>query len=223
MSAARADAERAPAELRTTLRARLAGTTPSGAAGATLAGLPPELTAQYRHLLPAEPAWAAVLVPIVDHPGALTVLLTERASDLRHHAGQIAFPGGRVEARDDGPVAAALREAEEEIGLERRHVEVLGFLPDHLIISGFRVTPVVAMVAPGAPLTLDATEVAAVFEVPLAFVLDRANHRLRRRPIGEGHVDVYDMAYGERNIWGATAGMLITLYRILANAPDVAP
>ncbi len=218
MIAAPAGDAPAPAELRARLRARLAGTAPSGAAGAMLAGLPPEMSAQYLHLLPVDPAWAAVLVPIIDHATQLTVLFTERAPELRHHAGQISFPGGRVEAGDAGPVATALREAEEEIGLEPRHVEVLGFLPDQLIATGFRVTPVVALVAPELPLRLDATEVAAVFEVPLAFLLDAANHRFRRRPIGDGKIDVYDIPYGNRNIWGATAGMLVALYRQLGGA-----
>ena len=218
MNAAPAGAAPAPSELRARLRVCLAGTAPSGAAGAMLAGLPPELSARYQHLLPADPAWAAVLVPIIDHAAGLTVLLTERAPELRHHAGQISFPGGRVEAGDDGPVAAALREAQEEIGLEPRHVEVLGFLPDQLIATGFRVTPVVALVATDLALRVDATEVAAVFEVPLAFVLDAANHRFRRRPIGDGQIDVYDIPYGNRNIWGATAGMLVALYRQLAGA-----
>jgi 8-oxo-dGTP pyrophosphatase MutT (NUDIX family) len=209
------------ADLRRRLRARLAGTRPSAPGEGTLAGLPRELSDRYRHLLPATLTKAAVLVPIVDHADGLTVLLTERAPDLRHHPGQISFPGGRLEAADQGPVEAALRETEEEIGLPRDAVEVLGFLPDHLIVTGYSVTPVVALVAPGTPLTLDPVEVAAVFEVPLAFVLDPANHRLRRRPIGEGVVELFDLPYGARNIWGATAGMLLTLYRLLSDPTAV--
>jgi 8-oxo-dGTP pyrophosphatase MutT (NUDIX family) len=201
------------------LRARLSGTQPSGPGEGTLAGLPREISDRYRHLLPATLTPAAVLVPIVDHADGLTVLFTERAPDLRHHPGQISFPGGRIEAADDGPLAAALRETEEEIGLPRGAVEVLGFLPDHLIVTGYSITPVVALVAAGAPLTLDPVEVASVFEVPLAYVLDPANHRLRRRSIGEGSVELYDLPYGARNIWGATAGMLMTLYRLLAGPP----
>lgn len=208
----------ANAQLRAELRRRLAGSVPTAPGAATLAGVPPELTERYRHLLPAQPRPAAVLVPLIDHPSGLTVLLTERAPDLRHHAGQIAFPGGRIEPHDGGPVAAALRESEEEIGLARDQVEVLGFLRDHIVLTGFRVTPVVALVAPELPLRLDATEVAAVFEVPLAFLLDAANHRFRRRPIGDGKIDVYDIPYGNRNIWGATAGMLVALYRQLGGA-----
>ncbi|MBS0396653.1 MAG: CoA pyrophosphatase [Proteobacteria bacterium] len=158
-------------------------------------------------------------MPIVDHPDGLTVLLTERAPDLRHHPGQISFPGGRLEASDAGAVEAALRETEEEIGLPRAAVEVLGFLPDHLIVTGYAVTPVVGLVAPGSALALDPIEVASVFEVPLAYVLNPANHRLRHRPVGGGAtIELYDVPYGTRNIWGATAGMLMTLYRLMTGA-----
>lgn len=210
-----ASADDGDAGLRARLRARLAGSRPSTPEEATLAGLPLEVTARYRHLMPVDATAAAVLIPLIDHADGLTVLLTERASDLRHHPGQISFPGGRLEADDDGPVAAALRETEEEIGLARRYVEVLGYLPDHIILTGYRVTPIVALVHPGVALTVDPTEVASVFEVPLAFVLDPRNHRVRRRPIGKEHVDVYDLPFGGHNIWGATAGMLITLSRLL--------
>jgi 8-oxo-dGTP pyrophosphatase MutT (NUDIX family) len=207
-------------DLRVLLRQRLAGSTPGNPAEARLGGLPLEIGRGLRHLLPENPTPAAVLIPIVNHPDGLTVLLTERAADLRHHPGQISFPGGRLEPGESDPVAAALRETEEEIGLDRRHVEVLGFLPDHLIITGYRVTPVVALVAPGAPLTLDPVEVAAVFEVPLSHVLDPANHRPRQRAVGDGHVMLTDIPYGTRNIWGATAGMLVTLHELLTAAPD---
>ncbi len=100
---------------------------------------------------------------------------------------------------------------------------MLGFLPDHLIVTGYSITPVVALVAPGTPLRLDPVEVAAVFEVPLAYVLDPANHRLRRRPAGDDYIEVYDVPFGKRNIWGATAGMLMTLYRLLAAGPGAGP
>jgi 8-oxo-dGTP pyrophosphatase MutT (NUDIX family) len=212
-------AARGCGDLRGRLRARLAGTRPSGPGEATLAGLPREVGARYRHLLPVALTPAAVLVPIIDHADGLTVLLTERAPDLRHHPGQISFPGGRIEASDAGPLEAALRETEEEIGLPRSSVEVLGFLPDHLIVSGYSITPVVALVTPGSPLTLDPVEVAAVFEGPLAYVLDPANHRVRRRPAGDDVIELYDLPYGKRNIWGATAGMLMTLYRLLSAGP----
>lgn len=201
--------------LRTRLRERLGRAPAVEGEDAFLAGLPPELSASFSHLLPAAPIPAAVLIPIVDHSEQLTVLLTQRAADLKNHAGQISFPGGRIEQDDAGPLQAALRETEEEIGLERRFVEVVGYLPDHLIISGYRVTPVVGLVRPGFTLALDTTEVTETFEVPLSFVLDPANHKARRRKLGEGEIEVYDIPYGGRNIWGATAGMIITLYRLL--------
>jgi 8-oxo-dGTP pyrophosphatase MutT (NUDIX family) len=155
-----------------------------------------------------------VLVPLVQHADGLTVLLTERAADLRNHPGQISFPGGRIEA-GESPLEAALRETEEEIGLDRRHVEVLGYLPCHLIVSGYCVTPIVAAVPPGVPLRLDPVEVAGTFEVPFAHVLDPANLRARVRMFGDDEVEVFDIPYGARNIWGATAGMLLTLCRML--------
>jgi 8-oxo-dGTP pyrophosphatase MutT (NUDIX family) len=196
------------------IRAALAGSRPGDPNHATLGGLPPELTARFRHFLPASPTPAAVLVPLVDHPDGITVLLTERAADLRNHPGQISFPGGRLEP-GESPLEAALRETEEEIGLPRRHVEVLGYLPDHLIVSGYRVTPIVAVVPPGLPLRMDPVEVAGTFEVPLAYVSDPANHRGRIRHFGEEEVEVYDIPYGKRNIWGATAGMLLSLCRAI--------
>jgi 8-oxo-dGTP pyrophosphatase MutT (NUDIX family) len=201
--------------LRTRLRERLGRAPAVDGEDAFLAGLPPELSASFSHLMPAEPIPAAVLIPIVDHSEQLTVLLTQRAADLKNHAGQISFPGGRIEKDDAGPLQAALRETEEEIGLERRFVDVVGYLPDHLIISGYRVTPVVGLVRPGFSLELDTTEVTETFEVPLRFVLDPVNHKARRRKLGEGEIEVYDIPFGERNIWGATAGMIITLYRLL--------
>lgn len=153
-------------------------------------------------------------MPLVAHPDGLTVLLTERAADLRNHPGQISFPGGRCEPGEDA-LAAALRETEEEIGLAREHVDVVGYLPDHLIVSGYRVTPVVAAVPPGLALRMDPVEVAGTFEVPLSFVMDPANLRSRIRTFGQDEVEVYDLPFGQRNIWGATAGMLLTLVRTL--------
>jgi 8-oxo-dGTP pyrophosphatase MutT (NUDIX family) len=199
------------------IRERLAGTQPRHDAEDWLV---PGLTAQqsrpYRRFFPAEPIAAAVLVPIVEHPGEPTVLLTQRATQLRHHAGQVSFPGGRIEPHDASPAAAALREAREEIGLEADCVSVVGFLPDHVVISGFRVTPVVAMVRPGFKLLLDAQEVEDTFEVPLAFLFDPRNHRprLHRFRTADTEARMFDIPYGERNIWGATAGMLVTLYRL---------
>ncbi|MCS6947498.1 MAG: CoA pyrophosphatase, partial [Steroidobacteraceae bacterium] len=127
----------------------------------------------------------------------------------------IGFPGGRIEPDDADVVATALRECEEEIGLARRHVQVLGMLPDHVVVTGFRVTPVVALIEPNFTLRLDRNEVDEVFEVPLEFVLNPLNHRPRLRSFADLTVEVIDIPYGERNIWGATAGMLLTLYRLL--------
>lgn len=165
---------------------------------------------------PAEPTPAAVLVPLVDHPGAPTVLLTVRGQDLRHHAGQVSFPGGSIEAEDPDPAAAALREAREEIGLDPAFVTVIGYLPDHVVISGFRVTPVVARVRPGFTLEMDQQEVQAVFEAPLSYVFDVHHHRPRRHRFRgtDVEVELVDIPYGEHNIWGATAGMLLTLARM---------
>lgn len=162
------------------------------------------------------PVPAAVLVPIVERSDGLGVLLTQRSSTLPHHPGQISFPGGRLEPGDPDAVAAALRETEEEIGLDRSWVSVAGFLPDHLIpVSGYRVTPVVSFVRTGYELRLDPTEVDEVFEVPLGHFLDPANHVPRVREYAGESVEFVDMPFGERNIWGATAGMLYTLYRLL--------
>jgi 8-oxo-dGTP pyrophosphatase MutT (NUDIX family) len=162
-----------------------------------------------------EPIPAAVLMPLVERR-ELSVLFTQRATQLRNHAGQISFPGGRIEASDGSPSAAALREAREEIGLDERFVSVIGYLPDHVIITGFRITPVVAFVQPGFELLLASQEVEDTFEVPLSYLFDPANHRLQRRrlSINGEEVDFREIPFGGRNIWGATAGMLLTLYRL---------
>lgn len=174
---------------------------------------------RFRAHFPANPKPAAVLVPLVER-AKLTVLLTQRATQLRNHAGQISFPGGRIEPADGGPKEAALREAQEEIGLDPAFVTLAGYLPDHVVMTGFRVTPVVGFVRPGFELLLDSEEVEDTFEVPLDFVFDPANHRLRLRRSGftGEEVEFCDIPYGERNIWGATAGMLLTLYRLCVEA-----
>lgn len=206
-------------DLRERIVARLRGTAPStNIAEWRLAGMSPEKSERYRSHFPADPVPAAVLVPLVDHPKGLTVLLTQRAEALRKHAGQISFPGGRIEAGDASPLAAALRETREEIGLDAARVHVVGYLPDHLIGTGFRVTPVVAFVDPGFSLTLDAREVRDTFEVPLAHVFDAHNHRARMRRFGDEEIELYDIPYGERHIWGATAGMLMTFYGLVTGA-----
>ncbi len=166
-------------------------------------------------LFPSVTIRAAVLIPVVDRGDDLGVLLTLRADDLKHHAGQISFPGGRIEAGDRDAVEAALRETHEEIGLAREFIEVIGVLPDHVVITGYRVTPVVAFVHPGFELTLDPVEVAGTFEAPLRHLLDPSTHARRRRRFGEEEVETFELPWGSFNIWGATAGMLLTLREIL--------
>lgn len=205
------------AMLRTELRARLSACPPGDAPRiAHYAGVTP---LRLESLMPAVTTRAAVLVPIVDRGDDLTVLLTLRATDLKQHAGQISFPGGRMEAGDVDATAAALREAGEEIGLGREFVEVLGCLPDHAVISGYRVTPVVGIVRPGFSLVLDPKEVAGTFEAPLRHLLDPSTHTRRRRNFAGEEVEFLDLPWGQFNIWGATAGMLFTLRDVLGGPP----
>jgi 8-oxo-dGTP pyrophosphatase MutT (NUDIX family) len=180
-----------------------------------LAGATTEVIASVRAALTTRRTPAAVLVPLVERATGMTVLLTQRATTLKDHAGQISFPGGRIEPEDADAWHAALREAYEEIGLRPELVEFAGYLPDHVVISGFRVTPVVGFVKPEYQLRIAAAEVHDVFEVPLDFILDAANHKSRQRKIGDVTIDIHDIPFGERNIWGATAGMLMTLRRLL--------
>src|SRR3984957_7330425 len=175
----------------------------------------PEAIARMGAALPTQRVPAAVLVPLVERQSGLTVLLTQRAETLKDHAGQISFPGGRIEPEDRDAWHAALRESYEEIGLLPEFVEFAGYLPDHPVITGFRVTPVVGFVNPEYQLRIAAAEVHDVFEVPLDFILNAANHKSRRRRLGDVDIEVHDIPYGERNIWGATAGMLMTLRRML--------
>ena len=156
---------------------------------------------------------AAVLVPIVLREPEPTLLLTRRTDHLHHHPGQVSFPGGRVEAQDTSPIETALRETEEEISLARHHVELLGCLPQYRTGTGFDVTPVVGLVTPPFELSPDAFEVAEVFEVPLSFLLDEANHQLHRVEVRGKLREYYAMPYGDYFIWGATAGMIVSLYR----------
>ncbi len=158
---------------------------------------------------------AAVLVAVVDRPEP-TVILTVRPETMRRHAGQIAFPGGRIDPGDDGPIAAALREAEEEIALPRSAVEVIGIADRYRTITGFEVTPVVGVVPPGLPLEPHPGEVADVFEAPLYYLL-RPEHQLVRTAMWRGRErSYYEIDYEGRRIWGATAAMIVNLSRRLA-------
>jgi 8-oxo-dGTP pyrophosphatase MutT (NUDIX family) len=154
---------------------------------------------------------AAVLIPIVDHPEP-TVLLTQRSPHLVDHAGQISFPGGKIDAADASPRDAALREAEEEIGLQRAFVDPLGYLDVYGTSFGFRILPTVARVTPGFTLSINHSEVDDAFEVPLAFLMDPQNHQLHSKEFRGVERTYYAMPFAERYIWGATAGILRVLY-----------
>jgi 8-oxo-dGTP pyrophosphatase MutT (NUDIX family) len=154
---------------------------------------------------------AAVLIPVVDHPKP-TVILTQRSAHLNDHAGQISFPGGKIDPTDASPLDAALREAEEEIGLSREFVEPIGYLDLYGTSFGFRILPTVARVRPGFSLRISAAEVDDAFEVPLSFLMDPANHQLHSKAFRGIERTFYAMPFEERYIWGATAGILRVLY-----------
>ncbi|MFQ5533933.1 MAG: CoA pyrophosphatase [Sphingomonadales bacterium] len=156
---------------------------------------------------------AAVLIPVIERPNGMTVLLTKRADHLNDHAGQVSFPGGRVEDCDASIVDTALRETEEEIGLARSYIDVVGQLEIYETVTGFGVIPVVGIVRPGFTLELDSFEVSEAFEVPLAFIFDPANHRRDSMVWKEVERYYYVFPYLDYHIWGATAGMLINFYR----------
>jgi 8-oxo-dGTP pyrophosphatase MutT (NUDIX family) len=163
---------------------------------------------------------AAVLVPLVDRDGELTVLLTQRTDHLNDHAGQVSFPGGRLEEHDRHAIDAALRETHEEIGLEERFIEVVGCLDDYETVTGYLVTPVVSFVRPGFTLALDTFEVADTFEVPLDFIMDPANHATGARMRHGEQRRFYFFECQERYIWGAAAAMLMNLYRRIHGLVD---
>jgi 8-oxo-dGTP pyrophosphatase MutT (NUDIX family) len=195
---------------------------------------PSRLTADWlRSHFAAPPAWepealdesigrrpvmipAAVLIPLVARPEGLTMLLTQRTAHLNNHAGQISFPGGRAEESDQSPIETALREAREEIGLDPRHVEIIGRMPDYLTGTGYHVVPVVGLLTPPFALAADHNEVAEIFEVPLAHLMNGAHHQRLSidLPTG-GRRSFYAMPYERHFIWGATAGMLRNLFHFL--------
>ena len=185
----------------------------------------PEITDENRHVIAAniiakreavgKVTKAAVLIPLLMKEDGLSVLLTQRTNHLRDHAGQISFPGGRMDPEDQSPNETALRESQEEIGLDPKRVEIIGHLPQYLTVSGYSVTPVVGLVQAQAEYVLDEFEVADVFEVPLSFLLDPANHQVRLWQSEQGGRRFYSMPYENRFIWGATAGMLRNLYHLL--------
>jgi 8-oxo-dGTP pyrophosphatase MutT (NUDIX family) len=165
-----------------------------------------QIIAQERPIRPA-----AVLIPIVDHAEP-TVLLTQRAAHLNDHAGQISFPGGKIDATDASPLDAALREADEEIGLTREFIDPIGYLDLYATGFGFRILPTLARIKPGFKLRINETEVDDAFEVPLAFLMNPANHQLHAKEFRGMERHYYAMPFAERYIWGATAGILRVLY-----------
>ena len=183
----------------------------------------PEMTGDEKlALLPAPPRPASVLIPLVVRASEISVLLTRRTSHLHDHAGQISFPGGRMDEADVDAVATALRESHEEIGLAPEVIDVIGMLPLYVTITGYRVTPVVALIEREFSLTLDDFEVEEAFEVPLRFLMDPANHERRRVDLGGSSRAFYAMPYADPRaakryfIWGATAAMLRNFYHLLA-------
>lgn len=158
---------------------------------------------------------AAVLIGVREAGGEVQVTLTQRTAALRTHSGQIAFPGGRIDAEDEGPVAAALRECEEETGIGKNHIEVLGRLPDYLSGSGFRIHPIIGQFHPGYQVRPNPDEVERLFDVPLRFLMDQANHTLASRDFKGKQRHYYEMPFGDRYIWGVTAGIIRVLYERL--------
>ena len=181
----------------------------------------PDLLSDRLHLA-ASSRPAAVLMPIVQHARGTTMLLTRRTAQLKRHSGQVAFPGGRRDEGDASPVSTALREAQEEVGLDPARVEIIGQMPDYITGTGFCVTPVVGLIEPGFALSPDPDEVADVFEVPLEFLMNPRHHERRRILSDEGERDFFAMPWRSPQtdvdyfIWGATAAMLRNLYRMLS-------
>ena len=221
MVAAPAIAPQLPADWRARLRRGLLSVPDHSLESMRLGGLASPSSAT-RALL--QPSWqgtmrtAAVLVGIVDQPETPSLIMTVRASHLRHHAGQISFPGGGLESFDADVSATAMRETQEEIGIEAGFIEPIGYLTDHVVQSGFRITPVVALVREGFTLKPDSTEVAGVFELPLALALAIESYRAQQRLMRDLEVDVWELTFGEHQIWGATAGILMNLCEVVSGA-----
>jgi 8-oxo-dGTP pyrophosphatase MutT (NUDIX family) len=210
-----------PGLTRDAIRARLSAE-PIGTRGYAGDGNEQRVRGDHTLLAGSEPSLhpltpAAVLVPLVERAGGFTVLLTQRTAHLTAHAGQISFPGGRIEATDRDPIDAALRETEEEVGLPRGHVETIGRLDTYVTGTGFTITPIVGFISAPYPMKPDPFEVAEVFEVPLSFVLDPRNHQTQSRE-AKGRVRTFFvLPYEHRYIWGATAGMLVNLAELLGS------
>jgi 8-oxo-dGTP pyrophosphatase MutT (NUDIX family) len=176
---------------------------------------PAALLALLRESAAASPRAAAVLVPILERAGAPHLLLTVRASHLRTHAGQISFPGGRLEGQDSDAAAAALRETQEEIGIAAACIDPLGFLSDHIVRTGYRISPLVAWLRSGFTLRPQRSEVAEIIELPLAHALEMTNYQVRRRTLGGIECELLELPFGRHRIWGATAGMLLNLRELI--------
>ena len=163
--------------------------------------------------LPLKPA--AVLIPLIDHPDGMTVLLTKRAQHLKTHSGQVSFPGGRCDPQDADAMATALRETKEEVGIDRAHMEVLGGMEDYETITGYVITPIVAILQPEFTLKVDAGEVDEAFELPLDYILDESNHELQSKVWDDRERYYYVLMNEKHNVWGATAAMLVRFARLI--------
>ncbi|MGH8231170.1 MAG: CoA pyrophosphatase [Steroidobacteraceae bacterium] len=220
--AAAAVAPELPADWQARLRRHLAAAPDHRLEHSRPAGLARESAptlARLRAHWPPTLTAAAVLLPIINRPHNPALLMTRRASHLRRHAGQICFPGGRMEGHDADLAAAAMRETGEEIGIAAADIEPIGYLSDHVVLTGYRITPVVGLLSPGLIPVPDGTEVAEVFELPLAVALTADSYRIGRRTIREVEVDTWELSFGTYNIWGATAGILAHLREVFTEAP----
>ena len=176
---------------------------------------PPRWPRALQDMLTRDLAAAAVLIPIIHRQDSLSVLLTERSPDLKHHAGQISFPGGRMDPDDADICATALRETQEEVGIDPADIEIVGYLDPNPTVTGYAVTPVVALVELRRELIIDPVEVKSAFEVPLPFLLDEDNQQYAEREFEGVMVPIAEFNYGQYRIWGATAGMLIELRNVI--------